>query len=516
MGAVYEAVDARLRNTVAVKQLALAHAGADLAFRREAQLLAGLRHPVLPVVIDYFTDTACRYLVMQYIEGEDFERALVRRSGPYAEAEVVAVAHAVLDALEYLHSRTPPIIHRDIKPSNLERTPAGAFVLLDFGLAKGRLDSDPTVAVEDKSLFGFTLQYAPPEQIDGRPTDARSDLFALAATLYHLVTAQPPASAPVRVMTVRRDHPDPLVAADVVNPAVGPEFSRVLTKALQLDPAHRFSSAAEMRSALSSVRVAERRRAEPTPVVRRVDAALPSQVEIGRQTDLIVQVRFADSPLLCVEDWPARRRPEQIEQSSEVLAVTHAVDPATGQLAPARVRVKIVSSDFEVEGDAERLIEVPVDDYSRRISYLLTPRRAGLCRINVEVYALDALYLGTVPVQTEVVAAGVQEPAISVANIVLGAFARQTAAAPKPVKRAVSTTADTVKIKISPELAAAIAELPAAARGQRDPTTAATMLAAPLPLAPSPSPPAVAAAPEPTPAHVPAAAPPVGAAATAC
>src|SRR5262249_36088696 len=159
-------------------------------------------------------------------------------------------------------------------------------------------------------------------------------------------------------------------------------------------------------------------------------------------------------------------------QSSEALAVTHAVDPTTGRLGPARVRIKIVSSDFDVEGDAERLIEVPVDDYSRRIAYLLTPRRAGLCRVHVEGYALDALYLGTVPVQTDVVAAGVQEPATSVANMVLGTFARQAAAAPKPVTGAVSTTADTVKIKIPPELAVFIAEARAAAPVPRDPTTA--------------------------------------------
>ena len=503
MGAVYEAVDCRLQNTVAVKQLSLAHAVAETAFKREAQLLAGLRHPVLPVVIDYFTDTSCRYLVMQYIEGEDFEHALARRTEPFAEREVVAVADAVLDALEYLHSRTPLVVHRDIKPSNLKRTPAGDVVLLDFGLAKGRLDSDPTVTADDKSLFGFTLQYAPPEQIDGHPTDARSDLFALAATLYHLVTGQPPASAPVRAMTVRYGNPDPLVAADVVNPAVGADLSRVLTTALQLDPANRFPTAAEMRSALSGIQAEELRRAEPTTVERRVDAALPSQIEIGRPTDLIVQVRFADSPLLGVEAWPTRRRPEQIEQRSEVLAVTHAVDPSTGRLASARVRIKIVSSDFRIEGDPERMIEVPVDDYSQRIAYLLTPQRAGFCRVNVEVYALDTLFLGTVPVEAEVVAGGVPESTVSVANMVLGTFARQAAAAPKPVTRAVSTTADTVKIKISPELAAAIAEPPAAALVQRDRTTAATMLAAPLPMAPSPSPAAVAAAPQPTPAHAP-------------
>ena len=191
MGAVYEAVDTRLRNTVAVKQLEIAGAAADRAFEREAQLLAGLRHPVLPVVIDYFSAAHHAFLVMQYIEGEDLEHHLGRQQRPCERDEVIAWANALLDGLEYLHSRTPAIVHRDIKPANVKRTPAGDIVLLDFGLAKGRLDSDPTVS-PDSGLYGFTLQYAPPEQIDGHRTDVRSDLFALGATLYHLATGSLP------------------------------------------------------------------------------------------------------------------------------------------------------------------------------------------------------------------------------------------------------------------------------------------------------------------------------------
>jgi len=430
MGAVYEAIDTRLRNTVAVKQLSIQRPEADRAFEREAQLLAGLRHPVLPVVIDYFTDGANRYLVMQYIEGEDFAQYLARQRRPCTEEEVVAVAKAVLDALEYLHSHTPPIIHRDIKPSNLKRTPSGEVVLLDFGLAKGRLDSDPTETPDDRSLYGFTVQYAPPEQINGRGTDARSDLFALAATLYHLGTGTLAATALERGVIVANGGRDPLVTAHAANAALSTRLSRTLSAALQLEPADRFASAAQMRSALSELWKSAPRAAEPKTVERRVDAALPSQVEVGRQTDLLVQVRFADSPFLGLEDWPKARRPEQIEQRSEPLQVTHPVDQATGRLAPARVRIKLAASDFTVEGDAERLIEVPVDDYSKRIAFLLTPRRAGVCRVNVEVYALDALYLGAVPVEAEAVGVEVPEPVLQVANLILGAFARQAAEAP--------------------------------------------------------------------------------------
>jgi serine/threonine protein kinase len=501
MGTVYEAVDTRLRNTVAVKQLEIAGAAADRAFEREAQLLAGLRHPVLPVVIDYFSAAHDAFLVMQYIEGEDLEQHLGRHQRPERD-ELVAWANALLDGLEYLHSRSPSIIHRDIKPSNVKRTPAGAVVLLDFGLAKGRLDADDTVTTtaRDNSLYGFTLQYAPLEQIDGLGTDVRSDLFALGATLYHLATGAPPPTAVQRSMAIKNGVPDPLVPAHVIHPPVGLVLSAALVRAMALDPADRFSSAAEMRFALSTLGAPTVRPAEPVTSARRVDAALPSQVEVGRQTDMIVQVRFAESPRLGIEDWPTKRRPDQIEQSSEALHVTHLVDQATGQLLPARVRIKIASSDFVVDSDPEWLIEVPVDAYSKRIAFLLTPRRTGFCRVNIEVYALDSLFLGTVALEAEAVSAQVVEAAPSVAHMVLGSFARQAAAAAKPSRPAVSATADTVRIKITPELASAIADAkaPVPAPAQRNAMTAATMVGVPVPKAPSPAPTAAAASPPPS------------------
>ena len=180
-------------------------------------------------------------------------------------------------------------------------------------------------------------------------------------------------------------------------------LSAALTKALQLDPTIGLRRQRRCTQRCRSGGAgAESGRSQSRE--RRVDAALPSQVEVGRQTDMIVQVRFADSPVLGIEDWPTRRRPAQIEQQSEPLQVTHLVDPATGRLAPARVRIKVVASDFTVDGEPERLIEVPVDDYSKRIAFLLTPRRTGYCRVNVEVYALDSLYLGTVAIEAEAVA----------------------------------------------------------------------------------------------------------------
>ena len=427
MGAVYEAIDARLLNTVAVKQMTITGDEADQAFEREAKLLAGLRHPALPVVVDYFVDTHGQYLVMQYIEGEDLGRLLTRQGGAFGPEDLVEWARAVLDVLSYLHGHYPPIVHRDIKPANVKRTPRGEIVLLDFGLAKGRISPLTSGPNEDRSLFGFTLKYAPLEQIEGRGTDPRSDLYALSATLYHLATGIPPPSAPERSSAVRNGRPDPLVDARVINPRLGASFSAMLTHGLGLEPAERFSSAFEMHAALlndAPENQGKPSRRDPAASPRRIDAAIPSQVVVGKQVDLIVQVRFAESPLLGLEDWPTRRRrPAEIEQGSEPLPVAYPVDPRTGALMPARIRIKVVAPDFRVESQAEHLIEVPPDEYSRRLAFLLTSLRAGFCRVNVEVYGPQALYLGTVPVEAEAIEQDAAQPTLRVANLALGVFA---------------------------------------------------------------------------------------------
>ena len=433
MGLVYEAVDLRLHNTVAVKQLRAP--GYDAAFRQEAQMLAALRHPGLPVVSDYFAEADALYLVMQYIEGEDLEHLLKRSGRPCSQSDVVSWGVAILEVLVYLHERDQPIIHRDIKPGNIKRTPRGDVVLLDFGLAKGRLD-DQTHLEDARSVYGYTRGYAPLEQVEGRGTVPQSDLYALGATLFHLATNVRPASAESRARALADGRPDPLVPAATLNHTLRPEFSLVLEKALALEPGARYESARAMRDALSRPSEGHRppRQTEELSGVRRVDAAIPSRGEVGRQLDLLVQVRFAGSPLLGLEDWPTGRKPESVQQGSEAMRLDHPVDPRTGRLLPARLRIKLVAPDFLIEGTEEHLIEVAPDQYSPRVVFLLTPRRTGYCRVNVEVYALDSLYLGTIPVEAEAVAVAVANPVYRVANLVLGIFTRS--APPEAAPRA--------------------------------------------------------------------------------
>jgi parallel beta-helix repeat protein len=224
------------------------------AFEREARLLAGLRHPTLPVVSDHFREKSDQFLVMQYIEGDDLGVMLERNSTVFAGLEtlrqVLTWADQLLDALDYLHSHKPPIIHRDIKPQNLKLTPRGELVLLDFGLAKGSLGSSAMTSTSGRSLRSYTTQYAPLEQIQGTGTEPRSDLYAAGATFYHLLTGVVPPNALTRASAVLASEADPLQPAHISNPELPPELAVVLHQAMAPAIAKRFFSAAAMRAAL--------------------------------------------------------------------------------------------------------------------------------------------------------------------------------------------------------------------------------------------------------------------------
>ena len=157
---------------------------------------------------------------------------------------------------------------------------------------------------------------------------------------------------------------------------------------------------------------------------RRIDAAAPSHAEVGRRIDLLVQVRFPDSPLLGIKDWPTKQKPSSIEQVSERATLEFPVDHRTGKLGSARLEIRVVTPDFRIEGAVQQLVEVPPDRYSKRISFLLTAMKAGSCRINVEVYSVDHIYLGTIPVETTVSGA-VTTPSVSVATLVVFVLVHQ-------------------------------------------------------------------------------------------
>ena len=251
MGAVYEAVDLRLDTVVALKETLFTEERLRKQFEREARLLARLHHQALPRVSDHFTENEGAFLVMQYIPGEDLFEMQERRGSGFPQADVLQWADQLCDALDYLHTQDPQIIHRDIKPQNLKLTARGQIVLLDFGLAKGS-GGPMSVVTTSASIFGYTPNYAPLEQVQGLGTDPRSDIYSLAATLYHLMTSVKPPDALSRAAAIVNGLEDPLALADSVSPNVSRSVAQVLQTAMSQKRDDRYESAGAMREALRS------------------------------------------------------------------------------------------------------------------------------------------------------------------------------------------------------------------------------------------------------------------------
>lgn len=275
MGAVYRALDTRLDVHVALKEM-LVQPDLDRStaerlreqFRREAKLLALLSHPNLVRVTDSFEWQGNAYLVMNLVAGIGLDQAIISR-GAFSESEVIPWGVQILNALGYCHAQG--IIHRDIKPQNLLIQPDGQVVLVDFGLAKLWNPRDPRTQTALRGMG--TPEYAPPEQYDGSAghTDARSDLYSLAATLYHALTGQAPPTATMRIV-----NPHALVPIRQLNPAVSPHIEATLMRALELQPENRFPDASAMLAAL----YASAPRAYPVPPTQRIQNS--SKPLVGR------------------------------------------------------------------------------------------------------------------------------------------------------------------------------------------------------------------------------------------
>ncbi|HNT23442.1 MAG TPA: serine/threonine-protein kinase [Anaerolineales bacterium] len=255
MGSIYLADDLRLEG----RQCALKEVEHDRSlppeivqqareqFLREATVLARLDHPNLPKVSDYFSMGVRDYLVMDFVPGEDLRIMMMeaRQGNTFLpESDVLVWAGQLADALAYLHSQTPPILHRDIKPSNLKVTPSGLLKLVDFGLVKILSSDDVTVTV----LQGRgTALYTPLEQYGGDSghTDARSDIYAFGATLYHLLTNTPPAEARERFL-----HPENLAPPRQINSSLNPRTEKAILWAMSLHPDERPQSVDAFREAL--------------------------------------------------------------------------------------------------------------------------------------------------------------------------------------------------------------------------------------------------------------------------
>ncbi len=274
-GAVYRAWDMNLSRPCAVKENLDASAEAQAQFSREALILANLNHPNLARVIDYFfVPGQGQYFVMDFVEGEDLQEMLDgavsgQRSAfsGLPEEQVLPWISQICDALDYLHSQNPPIIHRDIKPANIKITPQGKAMLVDFGIAK-IFDPNLKTTVGARAV---TPGFAPPEQYGQGKTDNRTDIYALGATLYTLLTGQVPPES-VEIMSGNAAPPPPVAAA---NPRISRTVSEAVSKAMALNRTERFHRVSELRAALSESAAPPR---EPMPHAAPI--AIPTEMTL--------------------------------------------------------------------------------------------------------------------------------------------------------------------------------------------------------------------------------------------
>ena len=270
MGSVYRARDLRFPNVnklVAVKEILNLAPDPSMrelivkTFEREANILATLNHPAIPQIFDYFTQGDRSFLVQEYIEGKDLEALLIDTAGLLSGETVAGWAMELCDVLVYLHSHKPePIVFRDMKPSNIMLDQHNRIRLIDFGIARG-------FSAGQKGTMIGTEGYSPPEQYRGEASPA-GDIYALGATLHHLLSKQDPRLEPPFSFAER--------PIRKINPNVTNELEAIVNTALNYNPAERFSGALAMKEALVSLHRARTGLLSPTEGTARLPAALPA------------------------------------------------------------------------------------------------------------------------------------------------------------------------------------------------------------------------------------------------
>lgn len=238
MSVVYLAMNEKANKQWAVKEVrkdgVLDFESVKQGLVAETDILKKLNHPNLPSIIDVIDTEDSFIIIMDYIQGNSLNRAL-EEFGAQPQEMVIAWAKQLCDVLGYLHSRTPAIIYRDMKPANVMLKPDGNITLIDFGTAREYKEKN----LADTTCLG-TVGYAAPEQFGGMgQTDARTDIYCLGATLYHLVTGMNPCEPPYEIRPIRE-----------INPSLSSGLERIIQKCTQRNPEDRYQSCAELMYAL--------------------------------------------------------------------------------------------------------------------------------------------------------------------------------------------------------------------------------------------------------------------------
>jgi serine/threonine protein kinase len=270
MSTVYLGRDESLGVEVVIKENMFASLETARQFRREANLLASLRHPNLPRVTDTFSIPGMgQYLIMDYVRGEDARHYLERTQEPIPENKALKWMRQIFDALIYLHAKSDPIIHRDIKPANIIISSKDKVMLVDFGLAK-EYDPMKSTTAGAKAL---TPGFAPPEQYGQGRTDVRTDIYSLGATIYNLITALVPADGLLRAIEQER-----LTPVREVNPNISHHVAEAIQRAMSIKPEDRFGTVEEFATALFPESVSGDDITAKARVVERAHTTLPGSV----------------------------------------------------------------------------------------------------------------------------------------------------------------------------------------------------------------------------------------------
>lgn len=224
MGAIYQGYDLKLDIPLAIKENFFQTPQSVRQFQQEARILARLHHPNLPRVIDHFSFENRQYLVMDFIEGQDLWEIVKKQKQPLEEKLALDYLIQVCQAVNYLHQQIPPIIHRDIKPQNIKITPEGRAILVDFGIAKMAEGDGRT----NTGAQGVTPGFSPPEQYSGTGTTPVSDIYALGATLYAILTGKKPPDS-ISLLTGGAKFESP----NTINPKLSRQASQAIEKAMQ-------------------------------------------------------------------------------------------------------------------------------------------------------------------------------------------------------------------------------------------------------------------------------------------
>jgi Serine/threonine protein kinase len=351
-GSLYEAYDT-VSNTNVVLRESTGTAGGIMTpaqldeinntFAGEAKTLTEVRHESLLSVHDYFSEIDRHYLVMESVNGCDLSKFLQPDEKMPAMADVMKWADQVLAAIDYLHTLQHPIIHRDITPTNVRLTSNFKVKVLTAGIG----DNDVIMASAGNPADAAVLNYRPLEQLWGgldpasqkvitnsyddrsrrilqRPLDARSDVYSVGATFYHVLTRTMPKDALERSIEILDGNMDPLTAPAELDPSIPEEVSEVIMKAMELRREHRYDSAAIMRQVLvtGQQRAKARKSAEPKPRVAPQPVADPT-VALNEKAKVAVPVQAAEVtvPTKAESDAQEQRRAElrrlEIEADAE-------------------------------------------------------------------------------------------------------------------------------------------------------------------------------------------------------